>query len=144
MKCVILFICVFLSLSLSAQKTETKTMLTKTDYLTKSKKQKNTAFILLGAGVAFIATGAIIPEGAETDDFLPTCFCYANKNDGIKGAFIMAGGLSAIVSIPFFIASGKNKRRAAAVSLNTEKINFPVKNMLVQATIPAISLKFTL
>ncbi len=110
----------FATVSFSQQVVQQQSF-TQTDYLQKSKKQKKTARILLGTGAALIATGVIIPEGEVTDDFDPLTFSYFHKNDGIKGAFILGGALSMLVSIPFFIASDKNKRRANGVA----RVDYP-------------------
>ena len=63
----------------------------------KYKKQKKTGFILLGSGVAVFLGGGLI--GAN--------------NDLNFGAVAMtAGALTTISSIPIFIVSGSNKRKA--------------------------------
>ncbi len=104
-----------------------KQSLTKADYLQKSKKQKRTAMIFLGGGAALIVTSLVIPQGEPTGyqiDPISGGFYEGHKNDGIKGALILGGGLSLLGSIPFFIASGKNKRKArqASVFINMERV----------------------
>src|SRR5688572_11762042 len=80
------------------------------DYLEKSKKQKRTGTILLASGAGLIVTSFIIPRGElEEDGMCVGVWCDDKyKNDGIKSAFFIAGGISALGSIPFFIVSGKN------------------------------------
>jgi len=86
--------------------------------LLKSKKQNTVAWILLGGGIAFYAAGLIVysSERAKNPsaelDILP------------KGtAFSAVGGSLMITSIPFFIASGKNKRKASLI-LKDESVYF--------------------
>jgi hypothetical protein len=87
------------------------------DYLKKSENQKKAAWILLGGGAALFAIGVIIPQGEEEEW---TFYGPDHKNDGIKAVFCLTGTLSMLGSIPLFIASGKNKRRAASVSANLQ------------------------
>ena len=108
-----------------AQQSAPKQTLIQTDYLQKSKKQKKTAMIFLGGGAALIVTSLVIPQGEPTGfqiDPISGGFYEGHKNDGIKGALGLTGAVSMLGSIPFFIASGKNKRRArqASVFINME------------------------
>ena len=83
-----------------SQQTNPTQPLTREDYLKKSKSQKITAFVLLGAGVT---TLAIISKGNTSFDVL--------------GTLAVAGTLSTLGSIPVFIASGRNKRKAKMASV---------------------------
>ena len=77
------------------------------DYLKKSKNQKTTAWVLLGGGAALIGAGYLIDFTAGPGSF---------DDLAKRGAVVTVGAISSIVSIPFFIASGKNKRRARATA----------------------------
>lgn len=74
--------------------------------LQKSQKQKTTSFILLGGGACIAALAYIIasadPIGTVTDE----------KKSTNLGVLLASGGAVMLSSIPFFIASGKNKRKA--------------------------------
>ena len=110
----------------SAQQSASKQALIQTDYLQKSKKQKKTAMIFLGGGATLIVASLIIPQGKSTGIQINPydwSFYEGHKNDGIKGALVLTGAVSMLGSIPFFIASGKNKRRArkASVLINMER-----------------------
>ena len=86
-----------------------KPALTKQDYLKKSKNQKITSFILVGGGIGLWLAGASK---------------YMNQTDNIDGggeAAMVIGGVAVLTSIPFFIASSKNKKKAAALSLRLER-----------------------
>ena len=63
--------------------------------------------------------------------------------DKSTGPVIVAavGAGVALGSIPFFISSAKNKRRAAAISFNNQKILFPLQRFLVLKTQRAVTLK---
>ncbi len=109
-----------------AQQSAPKQALIQTDYLQKSKKQKKTAMIFLGGGAALIVASLVIPQGEPTGfqiDPITGGFYEGHKNDGIKGALGLTGVVSMLGSIPFFIASGKNKRKArqASVFINMER-----------------------
>lgn len=109
-----------------AQQSAPKQTLIQTDYLQKSKKQKKTAMIFLGGGAALIVASLVIPQGEPTGfqiDPITGGFYEGHKNDGIKGALGLTGVVSMLGSIPFFIASGKNKRKArqASVFINMER-----------------------
>jgi hypothetical protein len=57
----------------------------------------------------------------------------------------IVGSASALGSIPLFIMSGKNKKRAAAaVSLKMENYSRPYKQSLVQTSFPAVGVKLRL
>lgn len=71
------------------------------EYLQKSRTQKVGAFILLGVG---LTTLTLISRGHASFDALPI--------------LAIAGTAATLASIPFFIASGRNKKRAMAVSAN--------------------------
>ncbi|MBL0129819.1 MAG: hypothetical protein IPP43_00775 [Chitinophagaceae bacterium] len=115
--------------------------MTKQDYLQKSKHQKTAAWILMGGGATLLLTGIVIPKGALTHSgFLDDTY----KNDGIKDAFDLTGIVSMLGSIPFFIASSKNKKKAASLSFKNEPIPKLQKNSFVYRTIPALTLKIYL
>lgn len=84
-----------------SQETTPSPTITKQDYLQKSKNQKTAAWILLGAGATMIAIAA---PGNVSLDIVPV--------------LAVGGGAAVLGSIPLFIAAGKNKRRALAMTAN--------------------------
>ena len=82
------------------QETEPSPALTKQDYLHKSKSQRTAAWTTLGGGAALLTTGFLLAYG-EPD---------------AASAFAVIGLTSTLISIPLFIASSRNKRKAAKVS----------------------------
>jgi heme/copper-type cytochrome/quinol oxidase subunit 1 len=130
------------------QQTIQKQHLTQTDYLQKSKKQKKVAWILLGGGAALIVTSIVIPQGEPTGfqiDPISGGFYEGHKNDGIKSALIITGVVSMLGSIPFFIASGKNKKkaRAASVFINMERAPVLQNAMVSNQSFPALGLRIS-
>ena len=103
--------------------------LTKADYLKRSKDQKLAAWIFLGTG---LASFAIVAPG--------------NTSFETTGLFVIIGGICVVTSIPLFIASGRNKRKAQAISgyLKFERTlsNEVVLNKTIY--IPAFALKINL
>ena len=117
-----------------------------TDYLQKSKKQKKTAMILLAVGACLVITAVVIPNGELTyDGICIGTYCSDKyKNDGIRTAFGVSGVSAMLGSIPFFIASGKNKRRAASISFKKQTVPQLQKSSFVYKAIPALSFKISL
>jgi hypothetical protein len=107
-----------------------------TDYLQKSKNQKTAGFVLLGGGSALIITGFLIGDSKNS-----------SFGDAATGAVLGGVGvLSALGSIPLFIASAKNKRRANNVSTFFKMERIPViqHTSLVSRSYPSITVKINL
>ncbi len=128
MKKFIIFIILFTSCKYSfCQETEKLNQpITRGDFLQKSKSQKTAAWFFLGAG---IASFALVAPGKTS--FSTT------------GTVVVLGGLSILSSIPLFIASSKNKRKAgnASASLNIEKIKDDPLVFYNTNYIPTLSVK---
>jgi hypothetical protein len=106
-----------------SQTTVAPAPLARADYLAKSKRQKTTGFILLGAGVTLIAI--LAPGNTDLD---------------AVGILAPAAGACILGSIPFFIASGKNKKRAmnASAGIEMERLDIAIQKITIQ---PAITLR---
>jgi hypothetical protein len=132
------------------QQTDSLKSIAKTDYLRKSKNQKTAAWILLGGGIAMAVAGTIVysndyNKAAEQDPFWTTVSYGANVNP--TGAVIATlGVLAAVGSIPLFIASGKNKKKARAISTGFKMENALSiqRASLVSGSYPALSLRLSL
>jgi hypothetical protein len=116
----------------------TSPVLTREDYLKKSKNQKTAAWVLLGGGSALIITGLLIGNRKES-----------SFGDAGTGAVIgIIGFLAATAgSIPLFIASSRNKRKAehATAHLRFEKVPaIQQTGMSYFSCYPAVSVKFNL
>ncbi|PWA09596.1 tetraspanin family protein [Flavobacterium laiguense] len=134
MKKTFIFLILLLFIIKGFSQTTPSTPFSKEDYLEKSKTQKTTGWIFLSAGLAITTVGII--GFANTDDI------YDNSTD-TYGALILTGPLIALGSIPFFISSGSNARKAATLSLNYQPIHIPNQGSLVQSSQPSLSVTIT-
>src|SRR6187399_462951 len=102
------FICTMLLLMTTSsfcQQTDSSHSLTQQDYLQKSKNQKTAAWVLLGGGAA-VAVGAALLDVSSDWTKSETPYLVA----------MTIGCASMLGSIPLFIASKRNKRKAMNVS----------------------------
>ena len=132
-----------------AQQPVTRQTSTSADYLQKSKNQKKIAMILLGTGVALVATSIIIPKGAITGGSTTYAIPdggYNYKNDGIKSVIGLIGVAAIAVSIPMIVISGKNKRKAMTASafINLENAQWAQIATIVNKPFPCLTLKVSL
>ncbi|MDX1828995.1 MAG: hypothetical protein R3342_05555 [Lutibacter sp.] len=111
--------------------------LSKADYLQKSKNQKTVGWVLLAGGTTMAVVGVIVGNNSSLFD--------NNNSDFETGAFLLVGGLiTDLVSIPFFISSSSNARKAATISVQIQKIYLPQNNMILTKAHPTITLKIGL
>jgi len=89
-------------------------------------------------------TGALI-NGSQNLENVAGVFVGetpTNENKGLWLCYI--GGAATITSIPFFISSHKNKKRAASIALSNQNIHVPFHNNFVVKTQPTLTLKLNL
>jgi len=135
-KSMIYFLLLALPITSFCQKTTDTIPDIKTDYMVKSKNQKTAAWVLFGGGLALIGTGFLVGDGKE-----------ASFDDAATGAVLAGiGVLSTIGSIPLFIASGKNKRKAmqAITFIKMEDARMIHNQSFIQTSYPVIALKIKL
>ncbi len=128
---------IMLASSSFSQQTNPSPTFSKQDYLKKSKNQKTAAWIFLGGGATTLLTGLVIPKGEVVHE---GWFGNDYKNDGIKAGLGLTGILSMAGSIPFFVVSSKNKKKAASVSISNEKIQSLQKGSFAYRFVPSVSL----
>ena len=124
----------------------------KTDYLKKSKNQKTTAWVLLGGGFALIVTSALIAAPKVTEDYanvfagIFSSEPIPENNYTVENILLITGTASMLASIPLFIASKKNKRRAIDMSahIKMENARMIQNQSFVQTSYPSIALKIKL
>jgi len=112
------------TLSASAQ------VMSKQDYLDKSRKQKTIGFILLGSSVVMIGTGVYL-------------YNYKDGYYEVLGLY-GAGFYTGVASIPLFVKSRKNAKKAAQLGFGNEPIPMPKYAGNLTRSIPSITLKISL
>lgn len=102
-------------------------------YLQRSRTQRTVGWAMLGGGVLLtVAGGAIFANNFEL-------FKSANDDKAAAGGVMMLAGIGCTLgSIPLFISSAHNARKAAAISFKPQQLLLPVKNDLVSTAQPAI------
>ena len=135
------------SIGSSGQQTNQVQQFTKTDYLKKSKNQKKAAWILLGGGVVLVSSGLAVGINQSTDIFVSLITSTEPEKYSSTADILFYTGLASMAgSIPFFIASSKNKKKAnqVAVLLKTEKLTSFRNQSFKQNSFPALSVRISL
>ncbi len=103
-------------------------------YLTKSKKQNTGAKVMLIGGAVLVGGGFLIGDRKEStfDDAMTGGIV------GVIGAGLMIG------SIPVFLGSAKNKRKAASLSFKNVPVQQIKNSSLAYKPMAAVSLKINL
>lgn len=116
-KILLLIILVSIAGTTFSQDTESTMILTKEDYLKKSKSQRNAgiALAVTGVGLAVIG-GAVWMEGFSTG-FNWIEPSSGGEEMGTGEALFVLGAVTTLCSVPCFIAAAKNKRKALAISM---------------------------
>jgi len=143
-KVIILPLLLALAITSFSQQVVQKKSLTQTNYLQKSKKQKKIAWILLGSGAALAITAAVIPSKL-TDEGVPGVI-WDDQYSNDWSLLILPGTVGMLSSIPFFIASSKNKKRARAASVfvNMEKAPVLRQATIMNRSFPALGIRISL
>lgn len=125
-------ILILISTSLFCQQSDIGQPVTQNSYLQKSKNQKTTAWILLGAGFVLSAGAAVADVGSDW-----------TKSETPYLVAIVTGCASMLGSIPLFIAAGRNKRKAknAAAYFKIQLNRVPTNTGLALHSTPTLSLK---
>lgn len=111
---------------------------TKDYYLAKSKERKNTAWLLLGGGVALTAVGvyAIHEVYTAQDDV---------KQISLGGVIATLGGVVMMaISVPYFTEAERNKKRAASITMGHQRIQLPVTGNNAIHAQPTITVRMRL
>jgi hypothetical protein len=117
------------------------------DYLRKGRKLGTAGWILAGSGVTMVAAGTIIAIHTDWDALDYDDNSYG-RNETIKGAGAIAligtGVIASIGSIPLFIMSASNKRRAASLSVSTQRYETIMQRRTANLSMPAVTLRVRL
>jgi hypothetical protein len=103
-------------------------------YLEESKIAKQTAWVLLGAGTAVMVIGAV--------GFSETFSLEGSGENNGYGFLFLAGSISDVVSIPYFIKASNYRNLAGELSLGPEKWHLVGCSSFAYQTIPAIKWRF--
>ena len=136
MKKIIIFTMLMITANATfGQQTIPNPTLSKQDYLQKSKHQKRAAWILVSGGSLCAMLGTVQFNFAGSD----------GEVNNSTGTVFLVTGLAAIgASIPFFIASSKNKKKAENVSFRIEKAPHIQQGSFVFRSYPALSFRINL
>ncbi|ULQ54733.1 hypothetical protein [Flavihumibacter fluvii] len=109
----------------------------KAEYLQKSKSQKTVGWVLLGTGVAVGIAGVIV---FNQSDWL----FEGDSQTDTGGILFLVGTCTALGSIPLFISSRNNAKKAAAISFKNQELYLPKGSNFLVKSQPAVSLKIKL
>jgi hypothetical protein len=139
-KIISLVLALFIGKFSFCQETVPSPTLTKQDYLKKSKSQKTASKIIAGTGAALAFTGLLLVVDDVGGIFDPNDQENTKAADALTytGLVIMAG------SIPFFIASSKNRKKAMSMSFKNQRILQLQNAGFVYRAIPSVNLKISL
>ncbi len=127
-----ILLCSLMATTAMGQKREPDRQWTKTDYLAKSKSQQRTATTLLACGTAMMIIGYV--------GFNNTYDTNNNAGTDVFGFLVLGGFAMDVASIPFFVGSSRNARKAATmVRLENQRINLPRQNASISEFQPTIT-----
>lgn len=146
MKAIVTITCLWLLTQTVVAQSTDQPVLSKDDYLKKSKNQSTAAWILVGGGAAMVSVGTIIgiTDGAKA---LGSIFSGETEEPSNAGPILFYTGAAAMLgSIPLFIASSRNKRKANSMSAFFKMENRPLlqRSSFTKASYPALTFKIKL
>lgn len=126
-----------------SQSSNTQIRAVNTDYLAKSKKQKTVAYAIAIPGSILFSAGCIMYL-SEYKNGLPGGTNYSGSKTNTGEVLMIAGGATMLVSVPFSIASKKNKKKAMSAGIIMEKGDPDKGYSMRPASYPAVSIRFKL
>ena len=142
-----------MSCPLFSQRNEPSQILTREDYLRKSRHQRIGGAILVSCGTISYLVGTVVALRQAGDDISRTIGGIFDPNiqprkssQGAINTFFITGTVELVTGIVLFIAAGNNRRKAknASVSFKPERIFQLQKSNLVSTIIPSVSLRISL
>lgn len=143
------FIAIMLFLEATGQpQQQLTTQLTKDEYLKKSKRQQTTGILLVCGGALVTTIGGAVALASTPFAILERA---GGTNGGTKsletGSIVLFSGLTIMAgSVPFFIASGKNKKlsRRANITFNLSQLPAEASVVYKQKQVPSIGVSIRL
>ena len=136
-KIIVLALLLIVSATSFSQQTTASPPLTKQDYLQKSKSQKSTAWLLIGVGTAVLA-GTLISAATSV------CIGGGCTKKSFPAVAVGLGGAAVVGSIPFFMASSRNKKKGMSLSFKNETAPQLQKDGFTNRSVPSLTLKISL
>lgn len=133
--------------SLYGQEKPSPVLPTGEELLLKSKKQKTTGWCLLGGGSVSAVIGLLIPRGEyhSSGDFVADLFGAGHyENDRIRSAFFGVSFGTILGGTFCLMASGRNKRKAASLSLENQQVPVYFRAGWAMQTLPSLQLTIKL
>ncbi len=124
-----------------------KPVLTKDEYLKKSRGQKTGAIVLISAGGVLTIVGMAVAVNNFEIDFGGTYGSSNqtdNSNETLSGVLVIGGLAAMLGSIPLFVSSHRNKKRALQLSFINEPALHLQKSMVFYKAVPSVKLKIGL
>jgi hypothetical protein len=122
---------------------------TKQDFLQKSKNKNTLGWCLVTSGfiAGFIGVVINIKDEVKTLISVPGNILTGSpvvEEDNYSTELIIGGGIAIISSIPLFIASTKNRKKAMSMSFKNQRIPQLQNSGFVYRPVPSINLKIDL
>jgi hypothetical protein len=146
MKAIVIITCFGLLVQQVIAQSTPEPVLSKADYLQKSKNQNTAAWILLGGGAVMTSVGMAIGIN-EATDALGSIFTGEPEEPSSTGSILFFTGAAAMLgSIPLFIASSRNKGKANSLSAFFKIENRPLlqQSSFTKTSYPALGIKINL
>ena len=113
----------------------------KEHYLKKRKTQNTIGWVLAGTGAGLIVVSFAT---IDVNDFGDAIFNGDDSGLNTSAALFVTGCVVAVSSIPFFIAAGKNKKKAMSISFKLQSVPQLKEIYLTNFKTPSLTLKVQL
>ena len=129
-----------------SQQTTPSTPLTREDYLQKSKNQKAAGWVLLGGGALIDIIGiATFPKDYVYIDLWGEGNSSSTESKAnTSGVLLLVGSSAMLASIPFFISSHVNRKRAIKLTVDTQQLRTIKNSSMYTTNYPALTMKISL
>ena len=120
-----------------------ETSLSKDAYVAKAKKQNTAGWVILGTGFTISTIGLIVEMNEVTTELASIIILEPRDEKSAGGALLIAGSIVMASSLPLFIASSKNRKRAATAFIKMESQHELKNASFVTSSFPALALKIS-